>query len=195
VPVEIRSRDGRPYFSQLSAARLPEAGPPPPPTEHLAAMLSLGVDDLLDTEEDGPAAYSCGMPFLYIPLASLEAVERARLNWEWWEQALSAYWAPLIYLFSYECSGDADLHARMFGVGLGIEEDPATGAAASAIAGYLGPRSGNGDGTRRWKIEQGFEMGRPSLIEVEADVKRGKIRAVRVGGTSVMVSTGELEIP
>ncbi|MDZ4760466.1 MAG: PhzF family phenazine biosynthesis protein, partial [Alphaproteobacteria bacterium] len=61
-----------------------------------------------------------------------------------------------------------------------------------ALAGYLqnaDPR----EGRRRWLIEQGFEMGRPSRIELEADVSGGRITAVRVGGSSVLVSEGWLD--
>jgi trans-2,3-dihydro-3-hydroxyanthranilate isomerase len=85
------------------------------------------------------------------------------------------------------------LRARMFAPAMGIDEDPATGAAASALAGYLGSREP--DGALRWVIEQGFEMGRPSLLEVEADKQDGEITAVRVGGKCVLVSEGVMEVP
>lgn len=198
VPVQIRSENGKPYFTQLTAAQLPQLGPPPPPTEHIAAALSLSVEDVLDNEDDSPTAMSCGLPFLYVPLASIDAVRRARLNWEWWEQWLASYWAPHIYLFSYETEREeSSVHARMFGASLGIDEDPATGAAATALAGYLTRRPGASsapgtDGTLRWTVEQGFEMGRPSIIHVEADVSEGSVTEIRVGGTSVMVSEGEM---
>lgn len=87
-----------------------------------------------------------------------------------------------------------DVRARMFGGGVGIHEDPATGSAAAALAGYLGRRAG-GDGTHRWRVEQGVEMGRPSLIEAEADVRDGRVVAVRVGGRAVHVSRGTFTLP
>ena len=55
-------------------------------------------------------------------------------------------------------------------------------------------RDAQRDGTRRWTIEQGFEMGRPSILEVEADVRQGKPVAVRVGGATVLMSEGTMEI-
>jgi len=195
IPVEIRANEDGPYFTQLTAAKLPEFGPPPPPTEHLAAMLSLSVSDVLDDADDEPQAISCGLPFLCIPLASIDAVKRARLNWEWWEQCLAAYWAPLVYLFSYETVNEnSDVHARMFAVNAGYLEDPATGAAATALAGYLAPRCGRNDATVHWTIEQGYEMGRPSIIEVEADIADKHIREVRVGGRSIMISEGTMSV-
>jgi len=194
VPVEILADNGSVGFVQLTAAQLPEYGPHPPPVDHLAAMLSLGVDDILDDGNDAAAAISCGMPFLYVPLASIDAARRARLNWEWWQRSLSTHWAPLVYIFCRETErDDSDIHARMFGASVGIEEDPATGAAASALAGYLAPRSG-GSGTLEWMIEQGIEMGRPSRIRLQADMEGDEIRAVRVGGQTVMVSEGEFDL-
>jgi trans-2,3-dihydro-3-hydroxyanthranilate isomerase len=77
---------------------------------------------------------------------------------------------------------------------MGIAEDPATGAAAAALAGYLGVRDATPIGTLRWVVEQGFEMGRPSILEIEADKRAGAITAVRVGGAVVLVSEGRLTI-
>ena len=85
------------------------------------------------------------------------------------------------------------MHARMFAPAFGIVEDPATGGAASALAGYLCELEGR-DGNFRWQIEQGFEMGRPSLIELEADKSGGRITAVRVGGRSVLMSEGWIHL-
>ena len=67
------------------------------------------------------------------------------------------------------------MRARMFAPDVGVEEDPATGSAAAALAGYLGVRDTATDGTLRWVVEQGFEMGRPSVLEVEADKLNGAI--------------------
>ena len=82
----------------------------------------------------------------------------------------------------------------MFAPGLGVGEDPATGSAVSALAGYVAARDARGDGTARWVVEQGFEMGRPSLLELEVDLRAGRLAEVRVGGASVWVGEGEMEI-
>jgi trans-2,3-dihydro-3-hydroxyanthranilate isomerase len=194
VPVVIQAENGRPRFAQLTAARLPEWGPTPPP-ETLAALLSLDADDLLQGA-DAPEAISCGVPFLFIPLRTLAAVERARLNLAEWGGVLASAWAPHVYIFSYETAQPgADLHARMFAPAMGIAEDPATGAAATALGGYLGKRDPRPEGTGRWVVEQGFEMGRPSILTVETDKAGGAITGVRVGGASVLVSDGTMDIP
>jgi trans-2,3-dihydro-3-hydroxyanthranilate isomerase len=199
VPVMIRAEGGKPVFTQLTAAKLPEVGPPPPPISELAEMLSLDPADLLDGEDasgDRPEAVSCGVPFLYIPLRNRDAVRRARLRADRWEALLGGYWAQEVYVFARdpELPG-SHVRSRMFAPRMGIVEDPATGAATASFGGYLASRAPERDGTLHWVIEQGFEMGRPSILHLEADKQDGRITAVRVGGSSVLMSEGWMEVP
>lgn len=195
IEVTVKSEGGRPVCVQLSAPNLPEPGPTPPSRGEIASMLSLEQTDLLGTGY-APEALSCGVPFLFVPLRDLDAVRRVRMRQEKWERLLSSYWAPHVYVFTYGGRSEgSDIHARMFAPALGIDEDPATGAAATALAGYLGVRNDAHDGTLRWLVEQGIELGRPSLLKLEADKAGGQITAVRVGGAAVMVSEGSMEVP
>jgi trans-2,3-dihydro-3-hydroxyanthranilate isomerase len=101
-----------------------------------------------------------------------------------------------VYLVAMEAEGDAaDLHVRMFAPGSGVPEDPATGSAAAALGGYLAALSGPDQGTLEWVAEQGLEMGRPSLLYIEADRDRGATTAIRVGGRAVDVSQGTMQVP
>jgi len=195
VKVTVRASDNQHYWARFTAAKLPEWGPSPPASEILAAMLSLSPEDVLDDATHEPQAISCGVPFLLVPLASLDAVRRARLNWEWWNQHVARSWSPQVYPFSLhaETPGVA-IHARMFSPWAGTEEDPATGSAAAALAGYLVRSQRPADGIARWKVEQGFELGRHSFLEIEADVQGGAAREVRVGGQTVLVGRGELTL-
>jgi trans-2,3-dihydro-3-hydroxyanthranilate isomerase len=103
-------------------------------------------------------------------------------------------WTKEVYLFDARAvSTGGPIRARMFAPGLGIGEDPATGSAAACLAAYLAKHAADG-AELSWTVEQGFEMGRPSIIELELERKRGSITAVRVGGASVMVSDGTMEI-
>ena len=197
VPVNIRAIAGAPTFTQLSAAKMPEFGPEPPSRETLAAMLSLAPTDLLEGSF-APQAVSCGVPFLFVPLRDRAALAKTTLDLGQWQAKLSHYWATEIYLFAATPESDstaADFRARMFAPAMGIPEDPATGAAATAFAGYLSCREPQQTGTLHWVVEQGIEMGRPSLLYVEADKQDDKIVAIRVGGRSVLVSQGEMDIP
>ena len=195
VPVLIRAREGQPVFAQLSVARLPEIGPRVPPRERLAEILSLETKDLAAAHWS-PQALSCGLPFLFVPLRDRDAVARSRIRLEQWERTLGNAWAKDIMVFSRDPEREgSDIRARMYGPGVAVPEDPATGSACAALGGYLAMRDARADGTLRWVVEQGFEMGRPSILEIEVDKSGGAITAVRVGGASVMMSEGTIEVP
>jgi trans-2,3-dihydro-3-hydroxyanthranilate isomerase len=182
-------------FSQLSAAQLPEPGPEPPAAADIAAAISLDAADLLGGGH-GAEGWSCGLPFLFVALKDRNPVGRMKIDPAAWDKAIADYPATGVFAFAFDPELDgSDLHARMFAPAFGVAEDPATGSAAAALAGYLGARDDMADGTLSFVIEQGFEMGRPSLVEMELDKAGGAIAAVRVGGASVLVSEGEMEIP
>ena len=194
VRVDVQAQDGQPVSARLWAAQMPEFGPPTPGRRELAGLLSLGEEAMADASLT-PQAVSCGVPFTFIPLRDRRALAKARLDVTLWNQLLRDFWAPHVYCITLDPEQEGhDVRARMFAPAMGIEEDPATGAAASALAGYLGSREASRDGILRWTIEQGFEMGRPSLLEVEADKREGEIAAVRVGGKCVLVSEGWMEV-
>lgn len=194
IPVTIRASEGRPVSAQFSAARMPERGPPTPSIADIADLLSLDPDDIADTPP--PAAVSCGVPFLFVMVSSLDALARAQVRHDAWERTLERYWAPDVYLLARSGNGtDVTVRARMFAPSMGIAEDPATGAAAAALAGYLAPLENRASGTVRWSVDQGVEMGRPSRLEVEADLAGGIVAGIRVSGRSVLVSRGEMNLP
>lgn len=192
IPVTVtRQADGT-LFGELTAARPPEEGPPPPPAEELAALLGLPTGAILTTGL-GPRAYSSGVPFLFIPVRDRATLARAQMDTRAWASGLAGYWAPSVFLFCRDTEfRGADLRARMFAPAMGIVEDPATGSAAAALAGYLVASERPEEGTRRWIVEQGVDMGRPSLLRIEADVQGGKPVAVRVGGSAVRMMEGDL---
>jgi trans-2,3-dihydro-3-hydroxyanthranilate isomerase len=194
VPVVIRASGGVPRFAQLSAAKLPEEGPPPPDNATLAALLSLSPDDVCGGDM-APQAVSCGTPFLFVPVRDRAAVARARIKLDLWEAALSSYLTNKVFVFATEAELIGhDIRARMFAPGIGVPEDPATGSACVALGGYLAARDPRFDGSLRWVVEQGFEMGRPSILEVEADKKDGRVTAARVGGSTVVVCEGSMTL-
>ena len=191
VPVTIRASDGKPDFAQLTAAQLPEFGPPPPHSRDLARSLGLEPNDVR-TDDLTCEAASCGLPFLFVPVLDRTVLARARVRLDEFEKVLSGYWTSKVFVFSDdpELPG-SDYRARMFAPLIGVTEDPATGSAAAAFGGYLAKRDSRSDGTLRWVVEQGFEMGRPSMLDIEVDKRGGAVTAVRVGGSSVLVSKGE----
>jgi trans-2,3-dihydro-3-hydroxyanthranilate isomerase len=82
----------------------------------------------------------------------------------------------------------------VFVPGSTVPEDPATGSANAALAGYLAARTPR-EGTLRWEVAQGVEMGRPSRLSLEAHKQGGVIDAVRVGGATVIISEGTMVVP
>jgi trans-2,3-dihydro-3-hydroxyanthranilate isomerase len=195
VPVKVRRTGGRPPFAQLSVAKLPEYGPPPPPAEQLAAMLGLPAQEIVAGSER-PRVASCGVPFLLVPVRDIAAVSRARPDAARCREVLRDYPVREIYLYAHDAEhADAEIRARMFAPELGIAEDPATGAASVALAGALALEHVASDGTFSWTIEQGVEMGRSSLLYTEADKQSGQVTAVRVGGHAVRVSEGQIWVP
>lgn len=187
-----------PSFSQLSAAQPPQPVPLSPALQDnpalLAPLLSLEPEDLW-LETAPPLGFSCGLPFLYVSVVDRSALGRIRLNLTLWEQYLAPSATPHVYALCWDPEHPgAQIRSRMFAPALGITEDPATGSAATALAGYLAATRPQGDGTWTWVIEQGCDLGRPSLLYGEADQHQGEIAAVRVGGRSVLISEGIFRI-
>lgn len=157
----------------------------------LAGLLGLGPPDLV---AETPAEIgSAGNPFLYLRLSSLDAVRRARGVHEAMVRYFAGHDHPAVYLFSTETVGpDAAAHARMFSLVLGasVGEDPATGSAAGPAGAYLLRHGLAQPGSLL--IEQGYEMHRPSQIEVGLTVAGGALTRVTVGGGVVLVAEGTL---
>lgn len=130
---------------------------------------------------------SSGVPFLFVPLANMKAVRRARRP-----AALGA--SVYVFALSAERSG-SHVHGRMFDQGLGIGEDPATGSAQGPLGAYLvAHEQVRVEPTTRIRSEQGFEIGRPSILDIEVDSAGPAVTAVRVGGRCVAMGGGWLDV-
>lgn len=192
VPVEVMRTETGGYFTWLTTAQLPERREDAPAREVLAAIIGVVPEEILQDEQDAPIFWSAGLPFLCIPVRDREVLARATLDVARWRQALANSWAQDVYVFCHEPEGsEVDVRARMFAPAAGITEDPATGSAAAAFAGYLWKRTG---GPGQWVIAQGVEMGRPSTLYVDASGEESELQTVKVGGTAVRVSSGILRL-
>lgn len=164
-----------------------------PPAQALAVALSLSPDDI-GFGNFVPGCWSAGTPFMLVPLKNLDAVRRAKPVLAQFETALSAPGHGSVFVFTGETSEPgSDFHARMFAPGMGILEDPATGAAVAAFAGMLARNGCLKDGRHSLTIEQGYEMGRPSLIELGMALEGGALRSATLGGNAVVMSEGMIE--
>jgi trans-2,3-dihydro-3-hydroxyanthranilate isomerase len=179
----------------LTSPRLPAKIGSPPPPEAQARMLGLPVEALAGAGLPA-SGWSAGVPFLVIPLKDRAALSRIQVDTAAWAAHLKGTETPHIVALSLaDPAGGRDLDIRMFAPAMGIAEDPATGAAAVALAGFLAERQRLPAGTTRWQVRQGDDMGRPSLMELEADLAAGALTAVRLGGTAVLIGRGSLDVP
>lgn len=194
VRVGVRLRDGAPPFAELDAPKLPAEPGELPPADLLAAGLGL-LPSEVGFENHRPISFAAGNTFAFIPIASLDAIRRARVNGAHWERAFDQPGLVGAYLYTRQCEHTAHaFHARMFAPQAGIPEDPATGSAAVGLAGVVHHFDALPDGTYKRVIEQGHAMGRPSQIVMTLAVAGGKLTSVRIGGASVRVATGLLEV-
>lgn len=180
-----RHRRGQALASYFTLPRLPEPAGDAPPVADLAEGLGLQAGDI-GFGAHVPSVWGVGAPHIFVPLASLEALARADPR----KKAWGADGGASVYLY---CPvGPERFRARMFAGGWGIVEDPATGSAAAAFAGVAMSFAPPGEGDHMLMIEQGVEMGRPSLISLGLEVEGGVLRAATVGGSAVIVSEGRL---
>jgi trans-2,3-dihydro-3-hydroxyanthranilate isomerase len=194
VPVDVQAVSERGGSGIFSVAQLPIEQTAPSPAA-MAEVLSLAVDDVL-TGDYAPRSVSCGLPWLLVPVKNVDAVSRVRINAAAWSTHCAGRWASEPFVFAMTADGsDADVQARAFCPGLSVPEDPATGSANAALAGFLAARTPRANGTLRWTVRQGVEMQRPSRLLIEADTHNGQVTAVRVGGDAVVVSEGVLTLP
>ncbi|HEX8353560.1 MAG TPA: PhzF family phenazine biosynthesis protein [Pyrinomonadaceae bacterium] len=194
VPVTVRFEGGEPVFAEMSQP-LPTFGARMTDARAAAAMLSLDAEDLdpsLPLE-----VVSCGVPFLFVPLRTLDAARRARPRADLIEQAATGGGVPPeVFVFTREVEhAGSTVHSRMFAPGLGINEDPATGGASGPLGCYLvRHRLVECDPAAEIVSEQGLEMGRPSFIRIRIEQQAGDITAVRVGGRCHFMGEGFIEI-
>ncbi|MCB1139349.1 MAG: PhzF family phenazine biosynthesis protein [Leptospiraceae bacterium] len=185
VPVTVR-KDGTLWWASFGLPRIPEEGPPPPSVAALAEMLGIG-EELMKPD---CAGFSAGTPFLLAPLQSRKALSLCKMQLQKFETTLASYWAREIMPFFQE---GQTIHARMFAPGLGIAEDPATGGAVAALAGWLARESA--DGIHHYTVFQGEDMGRPSRIDLDFESRNGRIQSAQISGTSVPMGQGSLRLP
>ena len=156
----------------------------------VAPLLTVSEDDI---DRSFPIrSVSTGLPFVLLPLRSLGAVRRAGVHRDRWLDWVKDRPAKMLFVFCRETIHAANqLHARAFCDYYGIVEDPATGSANSCFAAYLARHRYFDTDQIDVRVEQGYEMGRPSLIHLRAQ-DHGEIIHVEVGGRVVPVAQGRL---
>lgn len=194
VRVGVRLRAGTAPFAELDAPRKPEEGVGLPTVERMAGALGL-IPSEIGLENHRPTRFGAGTTFAFVPVSTLEALRKARVEGTAWATTFTPQKLVGAFLYTRQVEHvTSSFHARMFGPDAGVLEDPATGSAAVAFAGVIQKFDSPSDGTHRRVIEQGFEMGRPSIIDVVLEVTAGKLGGVRIGGHAVRVAEGRITV-
>ncbi len=157
----------------------------------VARLLGLAEEELVTTGPL-PCRAGHGLDFLIVGVASEETLRRAAIRGPLPSSLLRSGLDNGVYLFTEGDGAEADVFARMFAPAHGIAEDPATGSAAAALAALLAHLRPERNGSFRWRIAQGREMGRPGLIETSVRKSGGRLAEVRIGGRCAFLAEGEL---
>jgi trans-2,3-dihydro-3-hydroxyanthranilate isomerase len=180
-------------YARFVLPELPRPTGPAASAEAVAVALGLSSDDI-GFKNLMPSCWSAGNAFTFVPVRGLDAVRRCRPNEALWEAAFAAAGGSRAYVFCRETVDASNtFHARMFWFRQSLSEDPATGSAAAAFAALAAQALSLGDGEHRLTIEQGYEMGRPSVMELMPTMQNGKLASASVGGPAVVVTEGTIE--
>jgi trans-2,3-dihydro-3-hydroxyanthranilate isomerase len=193
IPVELEYKDDQPGMIWMTQPK-PQFGKQATAEERtsIAAMLSLPESSLDDRYP--VQIVSSGVPFLYVPIKDLASIRNVRFNVEINERIMKGFGTTEVFVFTSEVEGrNSTVHSRMFAPGMGLTEDPATGAASGPLGAYL-VHYGIARDPQHILSEQGIEMGRPSYIHIQIATQGDEITSARIGGTSHYMGEGFFEI-
>jgi len=159
------------------------------PGETLAEVLEIDISEI---DSRFPIQeVSTGLPFIIVPLKNISGLKQININKNKYFQLIANTQAKDILAFCPETyHPENNLHVRVFCEYSGIPEDPATGSANGCLAGYLVEHGYFGENPIDIRVEQGYEIGRPSLLLLQGE-KNGQGIDVHVGGKVILVAKGE----
>ena len=161
--------------------------------EAVQVAAALNIDPSMIDSRYPIQEVSTGLPFIIVPLISLDAVKTSNVDRVGYLKLIDQAEAKSVFVFCPETYQPGNqINARMFDDYHGIAEDPATGSANGCLAAYLVKYRYFGDSSIDLRVEQGYEIGRPSLLMLKAAEQGDGQISVEVGGKVFMVATGEL---
>ncbi|WJH40746.1 PhzF family phenazine biosynthesis protein [Aliirhizobium terrae] len=162
----------------------------------IARCVSIDEQDVR-TDRHQPLFASVGLAFVLTELEGLDALSRARPDLSAYREAAERHAGDglgvAVFLYVRDETHPSNIRARMFAPLDDVPEDPATGSASAALAAFLVDREPATDGSFHLTIEQGVEMGRRSVIELDVVKQAGQVTDVRVSGRCVFVMRGSVE--
>ena len=192
VSCNAQAHDADSGWAEFQLPRLPADVGQVPGTAAMAQALGLNASDI--GGDYPPARWSGGVAYTCGPVRSLAALARARPDAATFERVFGIGGPAMVYVICTETAAPGHhLHARMFAPANGIPEDPATGSAVAAFAGLHAAHRKPADGEHRLVIEQGYEMGRPSLMNLTIAMANGALTSASIGGDAIVVTEGVIE--
>lgn len=178
-------------LARFALPRLPEEAGKAPGAAAIATTLGLAPEDIGCGPYE-PALYSAGVPFYLLPVRDAAALKRIRLERRGWDEVYPVGHRSIYVFTQTREEPGIDFAARMFAPGMGLGEDPATGAAAAALIGLIARHVDNGQ--HEFRLRQGYEMGRPSLITLQVRKENDKLTHGGIGGHAVIIGEGTLNL-
>ena len=161
--------------------------------EIVAEACSLKADDI-EVKGHRPCIASCGVPLVFAELESRAALARAAVRTDVLARHFPMERAVGIHLYVAAKEHGVEIQSRMFAPLFGVPEDPATGGANVALIGLLAHHRPETDLVLAKTIGQGFDMGRPSILEASAEKKAGTVIATYIGGRCVPMMKGTIDL-
>jgi trans-2,3-dihydro-3-hydroxyanthranilate isomerase len=158
----------------------------------MAQTLGLSIDDF---DNRFPIMeVSTGLPFTIVPLKSMNALKRSKVNLAKYNDFIEQTWAKGILIFSCDTyEKHHDISSRVFVDYLGIPEDPATGSATGCLAAYILKYNVFNNSQIELTVGQGYEINRQSELKIKAELKEGNFE-INIGGKVIEIAEGDWKI-
>lgn len=179
--------------ARFSLPQLPQDLNTPPDDEAVAHNLGINVDDI-GCGDFRPAYYSAGVEFYLVPVKNAQVLAHLNLERRGWNDTF-VHGDHAVYVFTQtpEEPGN-DFAARMFEPTFGAGEDSATGSAVAALIGLIAKHIPEIEIQFQYRLRQGIEMGRPSIIDLQGQIQDGKLVRGGIGGSAIIVAEGKLDV-
>lgn len=187
----IERTDRRTGNARFALPHLPSVAGKAPDKQRIAPALGIEAEDI-GYGMHQPAVWSAGVIFYLIPVKGPAVLKRIAPDRRGWADVFPLGHGSVYVYCETPDEHDNDYAARMFSPGMGLGEDPATGAAAAALIGQLAPDAPGGQ--TEYRLRQGLEMGRPSLIAMQIRKDGDTLTHGGIGGSAVIVGQGSLDV-
>ena len=186
----IDRRTGQAHFK---LPQLPEETGPAPANEDIAGTLGISPDDV-GCDAYQPACFSAGLEYTLVPVRDAQVLSQIKLERRGWSETYGQHQSSVYVFTQTDSEPGNDFGARMFQPGLLFGEDSATGSAVASLIGLIAKSGPVQNGQNSYKVRQGSEIGRPSLIEMQIGMSDGVLVHGGIGGKAIICAQGQLDL-